>query len=133
MIVTYTAQRSTVAGHSTGLNYSLEIDPMQLDRKTETIRNKSISLSGREQNTIDRRDIVYTVTTKVFDQANSDYGLILEFLESVDEFEPFSVDVDGFIGTPTSNVSAVIIDNYDRQRYSNAGEFLFRFSFRVTA
>jgi hypothetical protein len=128
----YNAVRGIQAGHSVGVNYSFEFTPMSMDKSNETILDTSISISGRSQHMVERRDTFYQITTDYYTFGSADYLNIYEFLESVDEREVFTFSALGTIAVPAGDiVAAELTGNYSRTRLANKNIFQFSFGLRL--
>lgn len=127
----YTAKRAVTGAHTLGVEYSLEFFPRELSPSKKTDRSESVSLSGNTQNVVSRRDETWMLRTDQLLQGSTEYNLFYEFLESVDEFELFSMDIEGSVSAPIETKNVILTDNYRRTRIEQSNEFVFDFTVRV--
>lgn len=128
--ITYTALRSVQPGHTIGLNYSFDFQPMQLDASTNTVANVSKSISGKVQHVIEHRDKLIDVVTDYYATSEAMFLNFREFLESVDEFETFTFDRYGTVASPVDPKQVELTQNYKSERLSVLETYRFVFSFR---
>lgn len=129
--VNYTARRSIATGHTLNNAYTLEILPREINETRDTVNKKSVSIAGTTQNVISRREQFYDVETERFLLGTQEYEDILEFLESVDMFEPFNFDAYGTAANPGSYQVAILESNYKKNRVEQTNEFTFSFKLKV--
>lgn len=131
-VITYTAKRAIATSHALGGLYTIELLPRKLTSTRKTERNESRSLSGVTQNTIYRRDMYWSVTTDEMDEGTEEYEQFLEFMESVDEFEPFIFYPEGSLTSLGSGYECVLTDNYSKTRIAWLNRHKFSFMLRYT-
>lgn len=130
-IAYYIARRAIAPTHNLGVSYSIEFFPRELSPKNNTIKNQSISLSGHTQTRVQRREQRWMIKTQVLTVGTDQYNHFLEFMESVDQFEPFAMDIEGSVSNPTTTSSVILTNNYQRQRYEQSNEYSFSFEIRI--
>lgn len=131
-VFSYIARRSVIPAHADGALYSIEIPMREMSPQNKTHTQESISISGITQNSVHRRDSVWVLKTGYFHESSNEYRQVVEFVESVDEREIFSVDLHGTLAVPGVFRSAVLTGNVAIMRREQSGEFMFSFSVRLS-
>lgn len=126
-VFNYTAVRAIAPGHIVGGAYSVTRGMRTQDSTNTTVKSQSKSLSGKTQTVVDRRETSWSMSTLQIAEGTTEYFEFREFVESVDEFESFSVDVDGGGFQP-----AIITQNYTRARVDQTNEFIFTLAFEIS-
>lgn len=122
-VITYTAKRSLVAGHTAGEEYSINIPLTQWDRSTRRVMDTSRALSGMGYTRLHRVDEFYSVATIPIN-SETQIQRMREFLASVSGGEGFSIDPYG-----TGEVFQCSLE--DDPAESRIAMTYFSFSFQV--
>lgn len=132
--VTYTAVRELMSGHSASTEYDFDLRCRAIDPDTDEKKNKSLSLSGANSETIVlRRKKLRDITTAAVTGTERDN--MREFLESVSEGEAFEFDEFGSATTPDDPQSVELEGSYSESRTIKLGDGgaddYFRYKFNI--
>lgn len=130
-IIHYRAKFAIANGHSIGGDYTFDFLPSVLTPSQKTIESRSVSLSGVTQSVVDRREKIWAFESTYLIEGSPAYLNMYEFLESVDESEHFTVDVEGRPGQETFTQRAIKEGNYTRRRHEQSNDFTFTFRIRI--
>ena len=131
-VITYTAKRSLISGHSAGTIYDLEI-PANVWTPTDERRTEEVvSLSGKTQTRLHRVDEIYQFGSVPVDSASLQ-AQMTEFLRSVAGGELFIIDVYGTIASPVNPLTVRLSGNYDITRLGTMAYLSYSFKVRVNA
>lgn len=101
-VITYTARRSLIGGHSIGVAYQIETMFWARPRARVYHGHQSVTLSGLVESHLYRIEGSYQITSDIVAPAN--LGLWREFIDSVMNRETFNIDFTGTIAAPGTNV-----------------------------
>ncbi|MFL0802590.1 MAG: hypothetical protein K6L81_02660 [Agarilytica sp.] len=124
-VFTYTALRGVAPAHTAGLSYSVNVRDKRRQPKNNTDDVSSVSLSGKVQTVVHRRDKFIVFNTVMIDGDTAEFLEVFEFLESVDESEFFTVDIGA--GPQLAKLEG----NYTAQRNGPVNEWSFSFQVRI--
>jgi len=135
MIVTYTALRSLVNGHSAGMVYTLEILCQDIASPSRRpLVEVSESISGARETL--RYGAVRTYPVLTFPLSGFSLDMLREFLDSVEGGQSFTCDPYGYNGKTDSPFTAVLEDggyseNRDVQIGTGGQDDFFSITFTV--
>ena len=119
MFIEYTARRSLRPGINPGDLLTLEIAIKQQDRKSKSQHKTQTALSGQQQTVFHRLDIEHALQTIPIDDSALQTQMV-EFLESVQAGESYTIDLYGTEATPSDPFSAVLsTGSYTASRIEN--------------
>ena len=110
-VITYTATQKIISGHSSGVQYSMEVKARALDNTLSYVRNTQESLGGAVQTLFHREVERWSLTIGSFARTGGEGTMeqVNEFLASVRAGEIFQFDAYGTIATP-DNVQSVVLE-----------------------
>lgn len=123
----YYAVRNIAAGHTVGVQYTVTLSITGMEHDPRTEEDVSVAMNGNTQAYVHRIEDVYNLTTNVYEEGTTAYGLAYEFLRSCMAREQFEVDLQDGAGFQ----NCIMEGPYKPQRYSLAGEWQFNFSIRI--
>ena len=129
ILIDYTAKRSIKAGHTIDVVYQIELFVSRQIRNYVPDGKRNVSISGNTVDVINRRDIIYNLTSVIIDDGPLtepliDNALMLEFLDSTATGEEFQMDV---TGTTEFFIMDKLKNPYSVRRIGDLN--LFRYSF----
>ncbi len=129
-VITYTAQRNTIGGHTIGVEYKIETAWQQIDESTKERGTKREMLDSTLEYELDAiLDLVRLQSDEVIE---ADKLLWKEFTTSVQAREVFQVDLTGTIASPGTNLQCKIEAGAGfRPMRSAAGVQRYKFTFTV--
>lgn len=136
--VIYVATASLVSGHTEGTAYALDLRLTEKDRTSKVESTTRVALSGRQQTTLTRREVLWRCETGIVVGA-SGVAALREFLDSVMDGQSFTFNPSAFYGTsPTAQARTVVLQSrqYTERRAvrrgagGNGDGFQFSFELR---
>lgn len=129
-VVTYTALRNIIGGHTQGNSYQIEFYlGLGSQKKHNTVRKVNESISGKRETIQHRDESIHSVTATIVPVAS----LLTwqEFLFSVSHGEQFTIDVYGTIATPILVKNCILLnDSWNESPTSEVNDF-FDINFEV--
>ena len=131
-VLTYTARRNVIAGHTVGVSYQIETDFQVIDDDSPEIGTQQVMLDGSVEYEIDRLDNFVALQSDVVAEANK--LLWREFLTSVAGREAFTVDLTGTLASPGTDLSCILHQGRYKPVRAAAGSpyYVFNFTVRLT-
>ena len=126
--VTYTASRSLISGHSSGLSYSIDLRIAARTPRTKREGREHKSLSGNKEYFLHRLEKFFSLQSAMLTQAELDQ--YIEFLDSVAGGESFTFDAYGTVASPDNPQLATLDGDYSVSQASTVPHY--RVTFTVT-
>ncbi len=129
-VLTYTAQRNPIGGHTIGLEYQIETAFQVIDESTKERGTKREMLDATVEYELDA--IIDLVRVRSDEVVEADKLLWKEFTTSVQAREVFKIDLTGTIAVPGTDLQCIIEAGagYHPMR-SQAGVQRYKFTFTV--
>ena len=132
-VLTYTAKRNVIGGHTAGLSYKIETAFQINDASTKEFGTQRDALGGDVEYELDRIDDLISLKSDVV--VESDKLLWKEFTTSVQAREAFTVDLTGTIAAPGTDLNCIIDRNagfHPNREASGVQVYTFNFVVRLT-
>jgi len=129
-VITYTAQRSVMANHVVGTQYTFEILLNKFDRIPKRKQNTATSLSGLTQTLLHRIDISYQAATIPTNSQNK-IDQLREFLDSVAAGEEFTLDALGSLSEAHAPQTYKVEGDYAENMVDITGYYSFSFKCKL--
>ncbi len=129
-VLTYTAQRNPIGGHTIGLEYQIETAFQVVDESTKERGTKREMLDATVEYELD--SIIELIRVTSDEVVEADKLLWKEFTTSVQAREQFKIDLTGTIAAPGTDLNCIIEASAGfMPRRSQAGVQRYKFSFTV--
>ncbi len=129
-VITYTAQRNLIGGHTVGIEYQIETAWQEIDESTKEQGTRRQMLDSTIEYELDA--IVDLVRLKSDEVVEADKLLWKEFTTSVQAREVFKVDLTGTIASPGTDLQCKIEAGVGfRPMRSAPGVQRYKFTFTV--
>lgn len=127
MVVSYTAKRSIMSGHTAGTVYDLEFAASVINHARDTEKKTNIAKSGATVTLLHRIDKLIEVKSAIVAQAERPAWE--EFIDSVLGGESFSIDPYGTVAVPDQPRSVILEGQVSEEREGTG--MRWRFGFKV--
>ena len=121
--ITYTAKRSIATGHSSNIQYQLDISLQSASRKRAPVVELQVALSGQREASRIRADVSWGITLAPIHYSNLEF--YREWLDSVeDRAQIFTFDPYGTIAVPVAAKSVYMnSENYTETLALGSGNY----------